>query len=731
MLNRTEMKNKLVTLVTLAVLCFAMERVAAEGLIYSPKNFVVRDSGFNATFKAYARFGTPCFSPPYYQYEWYLNSTLIGTAEEFSRSLIDFPSGNYTLTLRVTDCMKRTASDASKLYLADTLKVSIVSIQAGGSVIQSTNCTNIACISDVDDDEYPNWEHGKKNACNPKGKRDAADYYQGGKEYFYNRTMASSLVYLTYDGSLQYEITDPAVTVIFPDNCNELGCIPKSFYTVVVEKSTGEYYVLIGEDDFIGGLPNVPEPHCREICNAFKNDFIPIVSEIYICGADEISQDNRLGSTEDGYTEIIASNKKSEKKIHFIFSDNMKVFFQAKRWAFNGLGVDSGTSRLSISMLCSVNKPTEYVADKCLLNFTANVTGGLPPYEVKWISGGDGVINRFTLASDPGIYEFLSTPPMAPPLSNGTHNLTFYAEDQLGLSASATKLNAKIPWCCAILTPCRKYWPGREGPEVDTGNERSYSCDIYEVCRPELWTKAREATYCCENNCSAGCMNECKIAYNYSKALVQANGMLTPEGVKKCAGLYLIYGFGPGKKYMTDYFYGEACCSGIDICSTGFEGTCCEGDIGTCTCGYHTYNKNAQALLCQGEVSTSAIGWKSDIAMNLNSCIFSDLPAYASMEILNTGTCCDYANSLTTMLRILGYGPNEAYTATGPRHCFNMVKFPDSPKFNIIDTVGNKKLPYVPNGLPLVPGGYDQYCSYFDCRNDAGQGNCPSNIWGC
>ena len=178
------MKNKLITLVTLIIFCFAIESVAAanssdnstKGIIYSPKNYVVRDSGFNASFKAYAKFGTPCFSPPYYQFEWYLNTTLIGTSEEFSRNLEDFPAGNYTLTVKVIDCMKRTATETAGLYLADTLKVHIVSIQAGGTVIKSTNCTNIAC------------NPAEPDVCNPKGTRDAADYYQGGKEYFYNRT---------------------------------------------------------------------------------------------------------------------------------------------------------------------------------------------------------------------------------------------------------------------------------------------------------------------------------------------------------------------------------------------------------------------------------------------------------------------------------------------------------------------------------------------------------------
>jgi len=495
----------------------------STGIIYAPDNYVIRDSGYNATFKARARFGTPCFAPPYYQYEWYLNDTLIGTSEEFQRDMSDFPAGNYSLTVRVTDCMKRTANDTVSLYLVNMLKASIRDIKAGGTVIQSTNCTNLGCNA------YENPE-----VCNPSGEMNAADFYPGTYGYFYNRTSspASSILYLTYDGSLLYDITDPDVEVIFPDKCNENGCVPKSFYTVALDKTTGEYYVLIGEDDFIMGLPGVASPYCKEVCSAFKNDFIPLVSRIYICQADEITTEQRFGSSADGYTEITASNRNTGKKIHFIFSDNMKTFFHSKKWQFRGSGVDSGTSRLTISQLCRVNRPVEYVADKCLLNFTAEVTGGLPPYNVKWISSGDGVIDRFTLASDPATYEFLSTPPLAPPLSNGTHNLTFYAEDQLGLSASDVWLDARIPWCCTVLTPCHKYWPGRDGPQVNTGNEDSYSCDIYEVCRPELWTRAREAVYCCENNCTGGCLNECKIAYNYSKNLVQSNGMLTPEGVK-------------------------------------------------------------------------------------------------------------------------------------------------------------------------------------------------------
>jgi hypothetical protein len=199
--------------------------------------------------------------------------------------------------------------------------------------------------------------------------------------------------------------------------------------------------------------------------------------------------------------------------------------------------------------------------------------------------------------------------------------------------------------------------------------------------------------------------------------------------MKKCIGLYLINGFGPAKKYMQDYFYPEFCCAGDSICQSGGDEGCCQQDMMTCSCAWHAYSRDAQSLPCSGYVATSPKGWASDIAMNKNSCMYSDLGAYASMEVLRTGTCVDYGNSLTTMLRIAGYGPDEVYAATGPSHQYVLVKFPQSPKWNIIETTGNWETPYTPFGISGYPG--FPYCSYFACRNDAGMANCPTNVWGC
>jgi len=688
---------------------------ATSGIIVSPDNYIVRIPGTNVTFKGIARFGTPCFNPPYYLYNWYLNGTLIGVKDEFSGRATDYPAGKYVLTLNVTDCMGRMASQSIDIYIVDPLVAKIEKIEAGGTDLKQSECVIAAC---------------NVSACSPQGSMSAVDDYGKGKDsynqvYIYNRSFstAGNILTLTYDSSLIYEITDPNVAVLFPSKCSRGQ--PQGFFTTAIDKRTGEYYVLIGEDDFIGRLENVPAG-CKNVCNAFLKDFIPILSAQLMCDAKTISAPARVGSSSNGYTEVIATSS-SGKTAHFIFADEMSDFFAKAGWSFNPIRVDSGVAFLAMNQPCILLKKSTIPVEKCLLNLVGTVSGGLSPYNVKWATDDDGIIDRYIIGEDGGSYDMRSTPPLVPPLTEGIHEVFFYAEDKLGLKAEDSWEDTKIPWCCAIDSPCEKYWPGRDGPTVDTGNEQSYACDIYEVCRPELWEKAREAIACCKSNCGTGCHKECQQAANFSKNLKDKNGVYTADGLKKCAGLYLIMGFGPAAKYMTDYFWPEICCEGSSYCLSG--GECCPQDLGTCSCGWHQYTPNAHTLPCQGYVSTSSQGWKSDIALHANTCMFADLPAYASMDVINTGTCADYANALTTMLRIAGYGPDEAYAVLLPQHQVVLVKFPDSPKFNIIETTGNWKTPYTPYGISGYPG--FPYCSFINCKNDAGMAPCPSNVWGC
>jgi len=432
-------------------------------------------------------------------------------------------------------------------------------------------------------------------------------------------------------------------------------------------------------------------------------------------------------------TENVEKISSSENGDVLIKSQNPKTKIIAK--------IDNKAYILALDYETKRIEAESYVCD-CQINFSGKASGGMPPYEVKWISLEDGVIDRFWINNSGGVYTLLTTPPLIPPLTNGTHAIKFEVIDSLGMRASDTKYEVYIKWCCALDADCKTYWPNREGPLVNTGNEISHSCDIYEVCHPDLWQLAREAVECCKWKCSGRCHDRCEYAYSEGEKLGTTPEGLNLDGLKKCEGLYIIYGFGPGERYMTDYFWPEICCINHIYCLAG----CCLQDLGKCRCIYHEYTKNVEALPCTTYVSDSPVGWSSDAAMNKNSCFFSDLSAHMSIlgdegiiteaSGINTGTCCDYANSLATMLRIVGYKPDEVYANTGPGHCYNLVKFPQDDRFHVIDTVGNchkswnnYNNPYIPYNIPDCVEGYP-YCSYFNCRNDKGTFPCP-RAYGC
>lgn len=271
-------------------------------------------------------------------------------------------------------------------------------------------------------------------------------------------------------------------------------------------------------------------------------------------------------------------------------------------------------------------------------------------------------------------------------------------------------------------TPCLSGWPAHEGSEIWI-NEKNYACDLFEVTRQDLLVKAKEAAECCENGCSGdGCHNYCNLAYKYSDLSTD----LSYNKFKKCTALYTIYGLGPAAKFMKDYYSPEIYCS--ECLKDGSEENCKT----SFNCGrykFTPYSKNAASMKCQGDVGIPR-GWLSDTKIEDNSCIFSDLPAHVSMDIIHTGTCVDYSVALTTLLRMLGYKKNEIYSSTGPGHMYNLIKFPGDSKWTFVDTTGNAASPYVPGKLP---GSYP-YCSLDgSCKNDAGATSCPNlaNIYGC
>jgi hypothetical protein len=179
-----------------------------------------------------------------------------------------------------------------------------------------------------------------------------------------------------------------------------------------------------------------------------------------------------------------------------------------------------------------------------------------------------------------------------------------------------------------------------------------------------------------------------------------------------------MYGLGPAAEWMKGYYDNEIKCSD----------SLYNGRAVNCATPFSKTSKYLQCMRAEGQPK----GWISDTDLTKNSCIFSDLPAHANLNLLSTGTCVDYSVSFTTLLRMLGYSKNEIYSVTGPGHEFNLIKFPGELKWNFVDTVGNNPSPYNSNG---IPGSWYNYCDYYQtsCANDGGQGTCPtkSEIKGC
>ena len=136
-------------------------------------------------------------------------------------------------------------------------------------------------------------------------------------------------------------------------------------------------------------------------------------------------------------------------------------------------------------------------------------------------------------------------------------------------------------------------------------------------------------------------------------------------------------------------------------------------------------------------------------------------PTHATVNILQTGVCIDYAAALTTMLRKAGYNRSEVFStsSTGydlplvgdhPGHAYNLVLLPGDTKYHIVDTTGNGdgiNLGGVPGyfrftgcfmGMPSqvrVMDWWVGYCNKISPQsyNDAGEAATPEKeeIFGC
>jgi hypothetical protein len=348
--------------------------------------------------------------------------------------------------------------------------------------------------------------------------------------------------------------------------------------------------------------------------------------------------------------------------------------------------------------------------------FSATVANcGKGPLRYLWRSSRDGIIGRNESFQKKN-------------LSLGWHNITLTVSNASGSSDQAyVEIGIAKPWVCSKVNPRPKYYP-LDTPCQDIWPNALERCQQMEVCHPDLDWIVDEAIAACNN--SGG-------------------------DKKRCRGLYIINSFGPEARYMRGYAVFKACCSGYPectrMCSPSLTGTCSFRD---------GFNKNVANLSCwPDEWGVSA--WRSDSNMSENSAVMGMFPTHATINILQTGVCIDYAAALTTILRKAGYSQSEVFStsSTGydlplvgdhPGHAYNLVLLPGDTKYHIVDTTGNGdgiNLGGVPGyfrftgcflGMPSqirVMDWWVGYCSKISPQsyNDAGEANTPEkgNIYGC
>ena len=350
-------------------------------------------------------------------------------------------------------------------------------------------------------------------------------------------------------------------------------------------------------------------------------------------------------------------------------------------------------------------------------------------FQYLWTSSLDGIIGK---------NEMFITKNLTP----GWHEITLtITKDNGSLTKDAVEIGIAEPWVCSRVTPRPKYYPV-DSPCQDIWPNATTDCQEFEVCHPDLDYIVAEAVDCCDGTPTSG--SACAYACNNSG-----------ENKKKCRGLYIIKSFGPEAKYMQGYALFKACCSGYPECTR----TCGIDLAGTCAF-QEDFNRDVRNLSCRSE-EWGVSAWQSDQNMSMNSAVLGLFPTHATVNILSTGVCIDYAAAVTTALRKAGYNRLEALSAesTGydlpllgnhPGHAYNLVKFPGSPKYYIVDTAGNGdgiNLEGLPRyfrftgcfaGMPVQMKVFDWWVGYCSktgrySYNDAGNVITPakSDIFGC
>ncbi|HRW31929.1 hypothetical protein [Methanothrix sp.] len=299
------------------------------------------------------------------------------------------------------------------------------------------------------------------------------------------------------------------------------------------------------------------------------------------------------------------------------------------------------------------------------------------PCQYLWWSDRDGILDSNQSFSRRG-------------MTAGWHSVTLTVTDGSGCaSRDSIELGVAPPSACSDVSPLPRYYPV-DTPCRDIWPNGTESCQEIEVCHPDLDYIVLDAVRCCNGTASSP-------ACAWARAHADGDN-------KRCRGLYIIRAFGPDAVYMQGYALFKACCSGYPECTR----TSWPSLAGTVSFR-EGFNQNVANLSCrQEEWGVSA--WRSDTNMSENSAVLGLFPAHATVNILQTGVCVDYAAALTTALRKAGYNKSEAMVAASlgydlpllgdhPGHAYNLVKLPGEEGYHIVDTTGNGE-GINPEGLP-------------------------------
>ncbi len=275
-------------------------------------------------------------------------------------------------------------------------------------------------------------------------------------------------------------------------------------------------------------------------------------------------------------------------------------------------------------------------------------------------------------------------------LTLGWHTITLTVTNATGSTVrDSIELGVAPPSACSDVYPRPRYYPV-DTPCRDIWPNGTESCQQIEVCHPGLDYIVLDAVRCCNGTASSPA---CAWARDHAQG-----------DNKKCRGLYIIRAFGPDAVYMQGYALFKTCCSGYPECTR----TSWPSLAGTCSFR-EGFNRNVTNLSCRPE-EWGVAAWRSDTNMSQNSAVVGLFPAHATVNILQTGVCVDYAAALATALRKAGYSKSEAMVAASlgydlpllgdhPGHAYNLVKLPGEDGYHIVDTTGNGE-GINPEGLP-------------------------------